>query len=113
MAYVHSEITEPTSITEKQYREAFFAIDRETGDHWLMWNDGQSSRVLFVGRDQGSLSQSESDLYSGDFNAKITEVEVIGEAGEPHDIEAIVFLTSESGAGIELDELAKGRVCWI
>ena len=109
-----TQLTKPTTITQEQYDNATFAINRETAEHWLIYNDcNGNQQCLFVGADESSLSVSEREIYTGELNAQVEAVDVIGTSGEDVEIEAIVFDVSESGAALDLDALAEGTIEWM
>jgi len=101
---MNTTFTRPTTISQEQYAEAYFAIDAETADHYLVYNDEDGEQALWVGRDEDSLSNS--------LECELKEVQVSGESGDWTGIEAYCFPTSESWNDLDLEALEEGRLRW-
>lgn len=103
-------ITSPKTVTAKQYEKGFFAIDKDTADHWLILSDG---RRIFLGRDFDSLKNTEKAARSGSETWEVNGVDVDDENGNEVEIEAWIVPTSEAWNDLDLDALAEGRVEWM
>lgn len=109
-----TDYTTPTIVTKSEYKNAMFAINSgnengQAGDHWLILADG---RHVYCGNDMKSLQNTISAAYSGELDAEVVAVDVTGESGEPQEIEAYVFSTSDAWNDLDLEELAEGRIEW-
>jgi hypothetical protein len=106
-------ITTPTQLTELQYDNAVFAIDRENADHYLMYgNVGSENNLensLWVCRDVDSLNNTNPNDQP---SYEVVGVDVIGEDGIEKEIEAVTFSTKESNSGLDLESLSQGKIEW-
>lgn len=109
-----TNLTKPTSLTNKQYESGVFAIDRKNADHYLMYgnvgNEFILENSLWVCRDVDSMRNTNpTDQPS----YEVAGVYVIVEDGSEEEIEAITFSTKESLSGIDLVALAEGYISWV
>jgi len=105
-------ITVPTKITEKQYEDAFFFINKDTADHYLLYQDAYGvDRDLWVCRDENSLKNTNSENIQN--LQKVKGQYFTDENGELAAADGYIFPTSESLNDLDINALAEGRIEWI
>lgn len=96
--------TIPTKITRNQYEAGFFAIDTETSDNYLFWeNAAGETKHLWVDDDS---PENYTDCEKQFINA-------IQENGSPEEIEAYILPTSQAFNEIDLEALENGKIEWV
>lgn len=98
-------LTVPTLISEKIYRDSYFAID-VNANHWLI-NEEHGIR-LWVGQYHESL---EVTLEQKSFCRRF--VTLVDECGREQEVECVFFPTTESDNELDLASLSIGEINWI
>lgn len=106
--------TIPTTITEQQYKDAFFFIDEETAYHYLIYFDQDGNEEdLWIGREDHSLGNTIDDYKNGDSSiTKVSEQWITDENGMPTTVSGYKMPSDSGYMDIDLSALAAGIIKW-
>ena len=107
------DYTIPTRISQKQYKHAMLAVNRENGDHWLFWGEENAPTIfthkLWVGRYESALNDNYEDLDG----AEVQSVDVVDGHGNEEEIEAWTYKAKQTHVNeLDLGALAEGKIRW-
>ena len=107
---IHGTI--PTIITDAQYNNATYAVDRND-NLWIFWAEtesglGSQDRCLWLDRNENEWENTIEAVGSEN-----TEITVPTPTGDLIDIEAVISPMSLCANKLDLQALSEGRVEWI
>lgn len=109
------QITIPTNITQAQYKNATYAVDRN-GDMWIFWAEtetgfGSQKKCLWIGKEENEWQNTIEAV--GHENTEVQEITVPTPNGDLIDIEAITCNMNLCASELDLDALMEGNIDWI
>jgi len=110
-----NQITKPTMITEAQYTNAFFLIDENSADHYLLWTDDTGvDHSLYLIDDNDSLKNTIQEYKEKTTGFQKVEGHLVGdETGILNAVDGYIFATEFSYNDLDLEALAEGKIEWI